>query len=94
MLPIILDRKIARLETARDLVYYDAMKAYHEGPNWLLPKLEARVEEMNSELVAALVEERARRICHALGDGVGHWPRYEAILLDEAHAQLQKEGLL
>lgn len=48
--PIILDRKIARLEKARDEVYCDAMKAYHEGPNWLLPKLESKVEEMNTEL--------------------------------------------
>ena len=48
--PILLDRKIARLEKARDLVYEAAMKAYHEGPNWLLPKLEAQVEEMNEEL--------------------------------------------
>lgn len=42
----------------------------------------------------ALVEERARRICHAPGDPVGHWPRYEPIVIDEARKQLRQEKLL
>jgi cell division septum initiation protein DivIVA len=42
----------------------------------------------------ALVEERARRICHVPGDPVGHWPRYEPIVIDEARKQLRQEGLL
>jgi predicted P-loop ATPase len=64
MLPIVLDRKIARLEAKRDEVYCEAMQAYHEGPNWALPKLEAKVEEMNEEL------ERLERMraCPANGE--------------------------
>ena len=43
----------------------------------------------------ALVEERARRICHVCGnDKVGHWQRYEDVVVDEAHEQLRLEGKL
>jgi len=42
----------------------------------------------------ALVEERARRICHVPGDSVGHWARYEPIVVDEAREQLHREGKL
>lgn len=42
----------------------------------------------------ALVEERARRICHVPGDPVGHWARYEKVVVDEAREQLVHEGKL
>ena len=42
----------------------------------------------------ALVEERARRICHQPRDKVGHWPRYEDLVVDEARAQLHAEGVI
>ena len=42
----------------------------------------------------ALVEERARRICHQPRDKVGHWPRYENVVVDEARAQLRAEGVI
>ena len=42
----------------------------------------------------ALVEERARRICHQPRDKVGHWPRYEDLVVDEARAQLRAEGAI
>ena len=43
----------------------------------------------------ALVEERARRICHQpREDKVGHWPRYENVVVDEARAQLRAEGVI
>ena len=43
----------------------------------------------------ALVEERARRICHQpREDKVGHWPRYENVVVDEARAQLRAEGAI
>ena len=44
------------------------------------------------ELEDALVNERAWRICHIPQDRVGHWPRYEPMLQDEARQQLQAEG--
>jgi hypothetical protein len=47
---ILIARKIARAEKARDLVYEEAMNAYWNGPSWALLKLEAKVEEMNREL--------------------------------------------
>ena len=51
--------------------------------------LEARI----SELEEALIEERARRICHnPPEDKVGHWPRYEDVVVDEARQQLHSEG--
>jgi hypothetical protein len=40
----------------------------------------------------ALVEERARRICHIpREDKVGHWPRYEDVVVKEARKQLAQE---
>ena len=46
-------------------------------------------------LADALVEERARRICHQpREDKVGHWPRYENVVVDEARAQLRAEGVI
>ena len=42
----------------------------------------------------ALVEERARRICHQPRDKVGHWPRYEDLVVDEARKQLRDEGAI
>lgn len=60
--PILLDRKIARLEKARDEIYEEAMDAYWNGPNWALPKLEAKVEEMNEEL-----ERREAQRCNFSG---------------------------
>ena len=40
----------------------------------------------------ALVEERARRICHIpREDKVGHWPRYEDVVVKEARQQLKAE---
>ena len=46
-----------------------------------------------SELEAALIEERARRICHdPRADKVGHWPRYERVVVDESRQQLRSEG--
>ena len=45
-------------------------------------------------LADALVEERARRICHQPRDKVGHWPRYENVVVDEARAQLRAEGAI
>ena len=46
-------------------------------------------------LADALVEERARRICHLPGeDKVGHWPRYEDLVVDEARKQLRVGGVI
>ena len=43
----------------------------------------------------ALVEERARRICHQPGeDMVDHWPRYEDLVVEEAREQLRAEGAI
>lgn len=56
----------------------------------MLPAALDRVEELE----AALTEERARRICHTPTDTVGHWPRYEQAVVDEAKSQLQREGSL
>ena len=43
----------------------------------------------------ALVEERARRICHQpREDKVGHWPRYEDLVVEEARKQLRAEGAI
>ena len=59
-----------------------------------LIKLQEQVEEIK-RLEDALVEERARRICHLPGeDKVGHWPRYEDLVVDEARAQLHAEGVI
>ena len=45
------------------------------------------------QLEEALVEERARRICHdPRADKVGHWPRYERVVVDESRQQLRSEG--
>ena len=58
-----------------------------------LIKLQEQVEEIK-RLEDALVEERARRICHQPRDKVGHWPRYEDLVVDEARAQLHAEGAI
>lgn len=42
----------------------------------------------------ALIEERARRICHQPGDPVGHWSQYSDEVVDEARQQLETEGKL
>lgn len=43
----------------------------------------------------ALVEERARRICHnPREDKVGHWPRYEDVVVKEARQQLSEDEKL
>ena len=45
------------------------------------------------ELEGWLVEERARRICHQpREDLVGHWSRYEDVVVQEARNQLRAEG--
>lgn len=54
----------------------------------ILPTALDRIDELE----AALVEERARRICHAPTDTVGHWPVYEETVVDEAKIQLHAEG--
>lgn len=54
----------------------------------MLPAALDRIEELE----AALIEERARRICHAPTDTVGHWPVYEETVVDEAKIQLHAEG--
>ena len=52
-------------------------------------------EKEIKRLEDALVEERARRICHQpREDKVGHWPRYENVVVDEARAQLHAEGVI
>lgn len=55
------------------------------------------IEEANRriiELEAALVEERARRICHVPTDTVGHWSGYEQAVVDEAKLQLRTEDTI
>ena len=55
----------------------------------LLPAALDRILELES----ALIEERARRICHdPRADKVGHWPRYERVVVDESRQQLRSEG--
>ena len=71
------------------------------GPDHIIVKYRAaliksqeQVEEIK-RLEDALVEERARRICHQpREDKVGHWPRYENVVVDEARAQLRAEGVI
>ena len=58
-----------------------------------LIKLQEQVEEIK-RLEDALVEERARRICHQPRDKVGHWPRYEDLVVDEARKQLRVGGVI
>ena len=53
-----------------------------------------RLSEAKRERGKALVEERARRICHVPGDPVGHWARYEKVVVDEAREQLVHKGKL
>lgn len=50
-----------------------------------------RTADQIQKLKDALVEERARRICHNVKDNVGHWPRYEEIIVSEAREQLSRE---
>ncbi len=62
---------------------------------WLKSDREFQSEEQSArikELEDVLVNERAWRICHIPQDRVGHWPRYEPMLQDEARQQLQAEG--
>ncbi len=48
----------------------------------------AQIEALKEKLV----EERARRICHnPREDKVGHWSRYEDIVVQEARQQLKAE---
>ena len=48
----------------------------------------AQIETLKEKLV----EERARRICHIpREDKVGHWPRYEDVVVKEARQQLKAE---
>ena len=61
---------------------------------WALDEID-RLRERIAELKEALVEERARRICHLpREDKVGHWPRYEDLVVEEARKQLRAEGAI
>ena len=71
---------------------------------WVANKFGAKIDKQRAALKKlgqakrergkALVEERARRICHVPGDPVGHWARYEKVVVDEAREQLVHEGKL
>ena len=60
-----------------------------------LPGLLAHIDQQAAQIATLkekLVEERARRICHhPREDEVGHWPRYEDIVVKEARKQLAQE---
>lgn len=80
---------------------YDAAREYL-SENWAdeikmaehfenaLQHIDAQAAQIK-QLKEKLVEERARRICHRSNDSVGHWPRYEDMLMDEARQQLKAE---
>lgn len=55
-----------------------------------LDEIDQQAKQIES-LKEKLVEERARRICHVPTDSVGHWSRYEDIVVAEARQQLAQE---
>lgn len=61
----------------------------------LLTELFEHIDTQAAQIEALkekLVEERARRICHnPREDMVGHWPRYEDIVVKEARQQLKAD---
>lgn len=61
----------------------------------VIDELKKKISEQAAQIAAlkdALVEERARRICHnPKTDVVGHWPRYEDVVIQEARQQLEAE---
>ena len=83
------DKEIKRLgaERAVWIKHYRDNRKKHAALKKLAAMVRARGE--------ALVEERARRICHQPGeDIVGHWPRYEDLVVEEARKQLRAEGAI
>ena len=100
-----LEEDRAELATAQSYIKVLEAKKNQEG---LMDACEALTKRMNKQRAAlkklggmvrtrgkALVEERARRICHQpREDKVGHWPRYENVVVDEARAQLRAEGVI
>ena len=82
------EKEIKRLgaERAVWIKHYQDNRKKHAALKKLGEMVRARGE--------ALVEERARRICHQPRDKVGHWPRYENVVVDEARAQLHAEGVI
>ena len=88
--------EIAECRAARDrfLAGNSSQVILAEILSTMLEHIDSQADEIK-RLADALVEERARRICHQpREDKVGHWPRYENVVVDEARAQLHAEGVI
>ena len=79
------------LRQAEDLRDTLAHKAEWHDESQIVKELIDEIKRLED----ALVEERARRICHLpREDKVGHWPRYEDLVVEEAREQLRAEGVI
>ena len=80
-------REGANVDYAPDIAYED----WQAMARALLAHIDSQAAQI-SALKEKLVEERARRICHhPREDEVGHWPRYEDVVVKEARKQLAQE---